>query len=94
MRVTAQTIDRWLHNGQLKKRFPRLNNPPRLKPAKQGCNGCDSKPQPGKVDVNELKLWVARLGPERAKVLKDIIGVDKLQIRFKARNGITRDVEI
>jgi hypothetical protein len=79
-------VKRMLANPKILAAFPFMlaaANRKNAKPQQAGCGGCGrNKQRANSPDINSLKMVIDRLPPAKKVILKDILSVGKVVIRY------------
>jgi len=88
MQITDEVINTMLGNAQLRDEFDFLASPPQKtkKPAKccGGSTAAAPKPKPV-TNTNAIRKRIANLPPKRLARMKEMLGVDRLRVRYKEK---------
>lgn len=91
IRITDQIIEQMVQDPKISAEFPFLAKPPtkRLTKVKRGCGGCGGTRRRARtvVNTNAIRRRLAELPENRAKQLKDMLGVKKIRVTYKKKIG-------
>ncbi len=82
------TIKGLMSNSRLVQEFPIFRSPPKVS---AGCGSCGSKRT--KTDYRKIRMVISKLPAMSKEKFKQILGVNKVKIRYRSDTGKTVNTE-